>query len=110
MILAPSVIYHIHIERVLGHLCILCGQYLPCSTSFSMLRGAYKKSSMRFIAAVNGATAIKMLTSLALATTYLVAVGGEYRIQFAMGLFVAFAANNFLLVAEAQKLSKERLD
>jgi hypothetical protein len=65
---------------------------------------------MRFIAAVNGATAIKMLTSLALVTTYLVAVGGEYRIQFAMGLFVAFAANTFFLVAEAQKLSKERLD
>jgi hypothetical protein len=77
---------------------------------YTWLKSAYKKSSMRFIAAVNGATAIKMLTSLALVTTYLVAVGGEYRIQFAMGLFVAFAANTFFLVAEAQKLSKERLD
>ena len=77
---------------------------------YAWLKSAYKKSSMRFIAAVNGATAIKMLTSLALVTTYLVAVGGEYRIQFAMGLFVAFAANTFFLVAEAQKLSKERLD
>lgn len=77
---------------------------------YAWLKSSYKKSSMRFIAAVNGATAIKMLTSLALVTTYLVAVGGEYRIQFAMGLFVAFAANTFFLVVEAQKLSKERLD
>ena len=72
---------------------------------YAWLKSAYKKSSMRFITAVNGATAIKMLTSLALVTTYLVAVGGEYRIQFAMGLFVAFAANTFFLYVNSLKSS-----
>jgi len=59
---------------------------------------------------VNGSTAIKMLTSLAAVTTYLVVVGGEFRVQFALGLFTVFAFNTVLLVVEAQKISKNRPD
>lgn len=51
-----------------------------------------------------------MLTSLAAVTTYLVVVGGEFRVQFALGLFTVFAFNTVLLVVEAQKISKNRPD
>ena len=61
-------------------------------------------SPVRFIAAVNGATAIKLFTSLAVVTAYLVLVGGEFRVQFALGMFAAFALNTTLLVVESQKL------
>jgi hypothetical protein len=74
---------------------------------YAWLKSAYKKSSMRFIAAVNGATAIKMLTSLALVTTYLVAVGGEYRIQFAMGLFVALLPTPFFWSLKLKNYQKK---
>jgi hypothetical protein len=72
------------------------------------LNTANKRSPMQFITAVNGSTAIKMLTSLAIVTAYLVVVGGEYRIHFSMGLFIVFAVNTFLLVMEAQTLSRKR--
>ena len=45
MVFAPSVIYFIHIERVLEHLCILYWQYLSCSISFSILRVSQKTGS-----------------------------------------------------------------
>jgi hypothetical protein len=59
------------------------------------LNHASRRSPMQFVTAVNGSTAIKMLSSLAIVTTYLVAVGGEYRIHFSLGLFVVFAVNTF---------------
>jgi hypothetical protein len=72
---------------------------------FGWIVRAATKSPMQFVTAVNGATAAKMLTSLAIVTYYLVAVGGVHRIPFALGLFGAFAANTFLLVASSQKIS-----
>ena len=64
-----------------------------------------QKNLRKFVTAVNGSTAVKMLTSLAIVTIYLVAVGGEYRIPFALGLFAAFVANTFLLVMASQKIN-----
>lgn len=71
---------------------------------------ASRRSPIQFITAVNGSTAIKMLGSLAAVTTYLVMIGGEYRVHFAMGLFATFVVNTVLLVVEAQKISKNRPD
>ena len=56
------------------------------------MRRASNASSIRFIAAVNGATALKLLGSVAVVTTYLV-LGGPHRVPFSAGLFVAFAWN-----------------
>lgn len=63
---------------------------------------AAQRSPMQFVTAINGSTAVKMLLSLGVATTYLVWVGGEYRVHFVMGLFAAFALNTTLLVIHAQ--------
>lgn len=68
---------------------------------------AARKSPMQFVTAVNGSTAVKMLLSLAVVTTYLVLVGGEFRVQFALGLFSAFAFNTGILVFATQNLSKK---
>ena len=43
------------------------------------IQSAMRRSSMQFITAVNGSTAVKMFSSLALVTAYLVLVGGTYR-------------------------------
>lgn len=56
------------------------------------MRRAAEASSIRFVAAVNGATAVKLLGSVAVVTTYLV-LGGPHRIPFSAGLFAAFAWN-----------------
>jgi hypothetical protein len=61
-----------------------------------------RRSSIQFITAVNGSTAIKMFTSLGLVTSYLVLVGGDYRVHFVLGLFVVFAVNTVLLVMQSQ--------
>ena len=66
------------------------------------IQSAMRRSSMQFITAVNGSTAVKMFSSLALVTTYLVLVGGTYRVHFVLGLFVVFAVNTALLVVESQ--------
>jgi len=66
------------------------------------IQSALRRSSMQFITAVNGSTAVKMFSSLALVTAYLVLVGGTYRVHFVLGLFVVFAVNTVLLVVESQ--------
>ena len=66
------------------------------------IQSAMRRSSMQFITAVNGSTAVKMFSSLALVTAYLVLVGGTYRVHFVLGLFVVFAMNTVLLVVESQ--------
>lgn len=71
------------------------------------IQAAIKRSSIQFITAVNGSTAIKMFSSLGLVTAYLVAVGGEYRVHFVLGLFAVFAVNTILLVVESQNPSSE---
>lgn len=67
------------------------------------IQGSINRSSVQFITAVNGSTAIKMFASLGLVTAYLVLVGGEYRVHFVLGLFVVFAVNTVLLVMESQQ-------
>ena len=66
------------------------------------IQAATKRSSIQFITAVNGSTAIKMFSSLGLVTAYLVAVGGQFRVHFVLGLFAVFAINTILLVLESQ--------
>ena len=66
------------------------------------IQSAMRRSSMQFITAVNGSTAVKMFSSLALVTAYLVMLGGTYRVHFVLGLFVVFAVNTVLLVVESQ--------
>ena len=66
------------------------------------IRSAMGRSSIQFITAVNGSTAIKMFASLGLVTAYLMLVGGEYRVHFVLGLFVVFAVNTALLVMQSQ--------
>ena len=66
------------------------------------IQSAMRRSSIQFITAVNGSTAIKMFTSLGLVTSYLVLVGGDYRVHFVLGLFVVFAVNTVLLVMQSQ--------
>ena len=66
------------------------------------IQSAMRRSSMQFITAVNGSTAVKMFSSLALVTAYLLLVGGTYRVHFVLGLFVVFAVNTVLLVVESQ--------
>ncbi|MAI23081.1 MAG: hypothetical protein CL828_03400 [Crocinitomicaceae bacterium] len=66
------------------------------------IQTAMRRSSMQFITAVNGSTAIKMFSSLALVTAYLVFIGGTYRVHFVLGLFAVFAVNTILLVVESQ--------
>jgi len=72
------------------------------------IQSSTKRSTMQFITAVNGSTAIKMFSSLALVTVYLVAVGGDYRVQFVLGLFVVFAMNTILLVLESQNPASQK--
>ena len=71
------------------------------------IQSAIRRSSIQFITAVNGSTAIKMFASLGLVTAYLVLVGGEYRVHFVLGLFVVFALNTVLLVMESQSTEIE---
>jgi hypothetical protein len=71
------------------------------------IQAATKRSSIQFITAVNGATAIKMFSSLGLVTAYLVAVGGQFRVHFVLGLFAVFAINTILLVLESQNLAAQ---
>jgi hypothetical protein len=66
------------------------------------IQSAMRRSSMQFITAVNGSTAVKMFSSLALVTAYLVMVGETYRVHFVLGLFVVFVVNTVLLVVESQ--------
>jgi hypothetical protein len=90
----------------LGWACLILGYALLTVLLFGWILRAAKKSPLQFVTAVNGATAVKMLTSLAVVTAYLITVGGVYRIPFSLGLFAAFAANTFLLVAASQKISQ----
>lgn len=87
-------------------LILVTGYWALTLLLFRWIVQASKKSPIRFITAVNGATGIKMLVSLAIVTVYLVAVGGEHRVAFAFGLFAAFALNTTILVIQAQKMGR----
>lgn len=58
---------------------------------------AVQGSPMGFVAAVNGSTAIKMLSLLALTAAYLI-THEEGRVPFALGIFGVFAAQLVLFV------------
>ena len=55
-------------------------------------------SPRAMVNALNGSTTVKMLVVLTAVTIYLLA-GGEYRVQFALGLFAVFAAQSVLFVS-----------
>ena len=68
---------------------------------------AHNASALRFVTAVNGATAVKLLSSVAVVTVYLVA-GGAHRVPFALGLFAAFAWNSARFVWVSQNLQRSK--
>lgn len=66
---------------------------------------AAKGIPMRFVAAVNGATAAKLLVSASVVAAYLVAKG-PHPVPFALGLFAAFAWNTARFVWVSQTLNR----
>ena len=74
------------------------------------IQSAMHRSSMQFITAVNGSTAIKMFSSLAMVLAYLVLFDGSFRFHFVLGLFVVFAVNTVLLVIESQNHAPQDLN
>ena len=85
-------------------LALVIGYALMTVLLIGWMRKSAQASPMRFVAAVNGATAVKLLSSVALVTLYLVA-GGAHRVPFAMGLFAAFAWNTARFVWVSQTFS-----
>lgn len=86
---------------------LVIGYALMTMLLIGWMRQSAQASPMRFVAAVNGATAVKLLSSVALVTLYLVA-GGAYRVPFAMGLFAAFAWNTARFVWVSQTFSRPK--
>ena len=67
---------------------------------------AAQGSPMGFVAAVNGSTAIKMLSLLALTAAYLI-THEEGRVPFALGIFGVFAAQLVLFVWDIASLMRQ---
>ena len=67
---------------------------------------ASEGSPMGFVAAVNGSTAIKMLSLLALTAGYLI-THEEGRVPFALGIFGLFAAQLVLFVWDIASLMRQ---
>jgi len=67
---------------------------------------AVQGSPMGFVAAVNGSTAIKMLSLLALTAAYLI-THEEGRVPFALGIFGVFAAQLVLFVWDIASLMRQ---
>jgi len=65
---------------------------------FAWSARAMAGSPRAMVNALNGSTTVKMLVVLTAVTIYLLA-GGEYRVQFALGLFAVFAAHSVLFVS-----------
>ena len=66
-----------------------------------------KGSAIKFATAVNGTTAVKMLLTLIIISTYLVAKLPFPR-QFVFGVFAVFIAFTVLFVIDAQRLIRGR--
>ena len=64
------------------------------------IRKAAQKSSMQFVAAVNGTTALKLFTTLGWLTAYLV-TQQEGRHEFVFGAFGVFVLDTVVLVVAA---------
>ena len=70
---------------------------LAAGVGLQWIRKAAQRSSMQFVAAVNGTTAIKLFTTLGWLTAYLV-TQQEGRHEFVFGAFVVFVLDTVVLV------------
>ena len=73
---------------------------LVAGLGLQWIRRASQKSSMQFVAAVNGTTALKLFTTLGWLTAYLV-TQQEGRHEFVFGAFGVFVLDTVVLVVGA---------
>lgn len=73
---------------------------LVAGVGLQWIRKAAQKSSMQFVAAVNGTTALKLFTTLGWLTAYLV-TQQEGRHEFVFGAFAVFVLDTVVLVVGA---------
>ena len=73
---------------------------LVAGLGLQWIRRAAQKSSMQFVAAVNGTTALKLFTTLGWLTAYLV-TQQEGRHEFVFGAFGVFVLDTVVLVVGA---------
>lgn len=73
---------------------------LVAGAGLQWIRKAAQKSSMQFVAAVNGTTALKLFTTLGWLTAYLV-TQQEGRHEFVFGAFGVFVLDTVVLVVAA---------
>ena len=73
---------------------------LVAGLGLQWIRKAAQKSSMQFVAAVNGTTALKLFTTLGWLTAYLV-TQQEGRHEFVFGAFGVFVLDTVVLVVAA---------
>lgn len=73
---------------------------LVAGVGLQWIRKAAQKSSMQFVAAVNGTTALKLFTTLGWLTAYLV-TQQEGRHEFVFGAFGVFVLDTVVLVVAA---------
>ena len=73
---------------------------LAAGVGLQWIRKAAQKSSMQFVAAVNGTTALKLFTTLGWLTAYLV-TQQEGRHEFVFGAFGVFVLDTVVLVVAA---------
>ena len=78
----------------IGSLAVVAG------VGLQWIRKAAQKSSMQFVAAVNGTTALKLFTTLGWLTAYLV-TQQEGRHEFVFGAFTVFVLDTVILVVGA---------
>ena len=73
---------------------------LAAGVGLQWIRRAAQKSSMQFVAAVNGTTALKLFTTLVWLTAYMV-TQQEGRHEFVFGAFGVFVLDTVVLVVGA---------
>ena len=85
---------------------LVVGYALLTGVLMGWMSRAASGSPMRFVAAVNGATAAKLLVSASVVAVYLVAKG-PHPVPFALGLFAAFVWNTIRFVWVSQTLNHQ---
>ena len=78
----------------------VCSLGVVAGLGLRWIRNAAKRSSMQFVAAVNGTTALKLFTTLGWLTAYLV-TQQEGRHEFVFGAFGVFVLDTVVLVVAA---------
>ncbi|MDA9756054.1 hypothetical protein N9V29_03705 [Flavobacteriales bacterium] len=76
----------------------VCSLGVVAGLGLRWIRNAAKRSSMQFVAAVNGTTALKLFTTLGWLTAYLV-TQQEGRHEFVFGAFGVFVLYTVVIVA-----------